>query len=163
MARRSLKEFSFGYEVPKGGQKRAKDGANELHKIELVEAGPTLKGMNPATELHAVKTALDEETKEQLPELPDLQEVNARLEKLEKALEDLSSKADETEAEASVDLLRNDAQRIALEIRSDGLSANPPVKEAVKEAPKPDLMDPDELRTHARSLMLQVLSGDTHE
>ena len=58
MERRSLKEFSFGYRVPVGGQRRAKDGANELRKIDLVEVGPTLKGMNPATELHAVKSAL---------------------------------------------------------------------------------------------------------
>jgi HK97 family phage prohead protease len=58
MARRSLKEFSFGYSVPRGGQRRAKDGANELLEIDLAEVGPTLKGMNPATELHAVKSAL---------------------------------------------------------------------------------------------------------
>jgi hypothetical protein len=50
--------FSFCYRVPVGGQRRAKDGANELRELELVELGPTLKGMNPATELHAVKSAL---------------------------------------------------------------------------------------------------------
>jgi HK97 family phage prohead protease len=55
MRRRSLKEFSFGYSVPPGGERRGKDGANELIEIDLVEVGPTLKGMNPATELHAVK------------------------------------------------------------------------------------------------------------
>jgi len=66
MSRRSLKEFSFGYAVPKGGERRAKDGANELTEIELAEVGPTLKGMNPATELHAVKTALDAPDAEQL-------------------------------------------------------------------------------------------------
>jgi HK97 family phage prohead protease len=56
MQRRSLKEFSFGYSVPPGGQRRAKDGANEIIEIDpLIEVGPTLKGMNPATELHAVK------------------------------------------------------------------------------------------------------------
>jgi uncharacterized protein len=58
MKRRTLKEFSFGYEVPKGGEKRAKDGANELLAIDLVEVGPTLKGMNDSTELLAVKSAL---------------------------------------------------------------------------------------------------------
>jgi HK97 family phage prohead protease len=58
MKRRSLKEFSFGYEVPDGGEKRAKDGANDLHEISLAEVGPTLKGMNPSTELHSVKSAL---------------------------------------------------------------------------------------------------------
>jgi HK97 family phage prohead protease len=70
MKRRSLKEFSFGYSVPKGGSKRAKDGANELREIELSEVGPTLKGMNPATELHAVKSALGvEETPRDAEEL----------------------------------------------------------------------------------------------
>ena len=55
MQRRSLKEFSFGYSVPSGGARKAEDGANELIEIDLYEIGPTLKGMNPATELHSVK------------------------------------------------------------------------------------------------------------
>jgi HK97 family phage prohead protease len=58
MARRSLKEFSFGYSVPAGGSRKARDGANELLEIDLAEVGPTLKGMNPSTELHAVKSAV---------------------------------------------------------------------------------------------------------
>jgi hypothetical protein len=53
--RRSVKEFSFGYSVPPSGQRKASDGANELIEIDLYEIGPTLKGMNPATELHSVK------------------------------------------------------------------------------------------------------------
>jgi len=59
MSRRSLKEFSFGYHVVK--EKRGKDGANELQDLDLIEVGPTLKGANPATELHAVKSAIEEE------------------------------------------------------------------------------------------------------
>ena len=55
MQRRSVKEFSFGYSVPPGGQRKASDGANELIEIDLHEIGPTLKGLNPATELHSVK------------------------------------------------------------------------------------------------------------
>jgi len=62
MKRRSLKEFSFGYRVPRGGERAAKDGANELLEIDLVEIGPTLKGANPSTELHAVKSALEKAT-----------------------------------------------------------------------------------------------------
>jgi HK97 family phage prohead protease len=58
MARRSLKEFSFGYDVPVGGSRKARDGATELHEIDLAEVGPTLKGMNPSTELHSVKSAV---------------------------------------------------------------------------------------------------------
>jgi len=160
MARRSLKEFSFGYEVPKGGEKRAKDGANELLQIDLAEVGPTLKGMNPATELHAVKSALDA-TPAQEP--TELQEVKARLEKIEQALEDLRSKAEvttETKTDTAVDPLRKDAQKLALEIRSGGLSATPPRSQQVVEEPKPEPeMDPDALRKHSRDLMLQVLSG----
>jgi hypothetical protein len=56
MSRRSLKEFSFGYSVPSGGERKADDGAIELIELDLYEVGPTLKGMNPATELHAVKS-----------------------------------------------------------------------------------------------------------
>lgn len=67
MKRRSVKEFSFGYQVPRGGEKRANDGANELHEISLFELGPTLKGMNPSTELHAVKSALGERRKMDAP------------------------------------------------------------------------------------------------
>jgi HK97 family phage prohead protease len=58
MQRRSLKEFSIGYSVPSGGESLAKDGANEISEIELVEAGPTLKGIDPKTELRGVKAAL---------------------------------------------------------------------------------------------------------
>jgi HK97 family phage prohead protease len=65
MARRSLKEFSFGYDIPPGGRRKASDGANELIEIDLHEVGPTLKGMNPDTELHGVKsltqTAIDDD------------------------------------------------------------------------------------------------------
>jgi uncharacterized protein len=56
MSRRSVKEFSFGYSVAPGGDRRASDGANEIIEINLVEIGPTLKGANPATELQSVKS-----------------------------------------------------------------------------------------------------------
>jgi len=58
MKRRSLKEFSIGYDVPEGGEKRAKDGANEISEITLAECGPCLKGVDPKTELQEVKSAL---------------------------------------------------------------------------------------------------------
>jgi uncharacterized protein len=63
MKRRSLKEFSFGYTV--NDERVAKDGANELLDVDLVETGPTLKGANPLTELRAVKSALEAETNKQ--------------------------------------------------------------------------------------------------
>ena len=65
MKERRLKEFSFGYSIPKGGQQKAKDGANELKEINIFEAGPTLKGANPDTELQAVKSALAQVVEEE--------------------------------------------------------------------------------------------------
>jgi HK97 family phage prohead protease len=61
MKRRTLKQFSIGYSIPQGGERRGKDGVNEITRIDLVEFGPCLKGINDATELRAVKSALDVE------------------------------------------------------------------------------------------------------
>jgi HK97 family phage prohead protease len=49
---RRVTEFSFGYNLL---DSEKKDGALDLLEIDLFEVGPTLKGMNPATELLAVK------------------------------------------------------------------------------------------------------------
>lgn len=51
-------QFSFAYEVIK--EKKAKDGANELLELKLIEVGPTLVGANPATELLAIKAELED-------------------------------------------------------------------------------------------------------
>lgn len=67
MKRRSLREFSFGYTVPSGGERRTKEGVNELSALNLVEVGPTLKGMNPKTELHGVKSAIEQQAKQAKP------------------------------------------------------------------------------------------------
>lgn len=48
---RTLKEFSFAYDVIV--EKRGTDGVNDLVELDLIEVGPTLKGMNPATALLA--------------------------------------------------------------------------------------------------------------
>lgn len=53
LERRRVKEFSFGYSVRDA--ETAKDGAYDLLDLDLFELGPTLKGMNPETELLAVK------------------------------------------------------------------------------------------------------------
>jgi HK97 family phage prohead protease len=50
---RRIKEFSFAYDIL--DEKRAKDGANDLIELDVIEVGPTLKGMNPATELLTAK------------------------------------------------------------------------------------------------------------
>lgn len=52
MDRGTLTEFSFAYDVV---EEKVQNGANELLKLDLIEVGPTLKGMNPETELLAVK------------------------------------------------------------------------------------------------------------
>lgn len=57
MRQRMVKEFSFGYRVE--DERPAKDGANELTKLDIIEVGPTLKGANPATELRGVKADLE--------------------------------------------------------------------------------------------------------
>ena len=49
-------EFSFAYDVIK--QRAGKDGVNELTEVHILEAGPTLKGANPATQLVNVRSAL---------------------------------------------------------------------------------------------------------
>jgi HK97 family phage prohead protease len=59
MSERRIKEFSFAYDIPAGGQKPGKDGANELHKLGIIEVGPTLKGANNQTELLGVKSMLE--------------------------------------------------------------------------------------------------------
>jgi HK97 family phage prohead protease len=53
LSQRRVKEFSFGYNVR--DEKPDSRGVNELREVDIIEAGPTLKGMNPATELLAVK------------------------------------------------------------------------------------------------------------
>jgi HK97 family phage prohead protease len=59
MERKSLKEFSFGYTVPKGGMVRAPDGAFDLKALNLIEVGPCLRGVNDKTELLSIKAQLD--------------------------------------------------------------------------------------------------------
>ena len=51
---RRVKEFSFAYEVVSEAKSKA-DGANELSELKLIEVGPTMKGINPATQLLDVK------------------------------------------------------------------------------------------------------------
>jgi uncharacterized protein len=58
MKERRVKEMSFAYNVIR--ERSAKDGANELVELDIIEVGPTLKGANPSTELLAVKSALED-------------------------------------------------------------------------------------------------------
>src|SRR5690554_3452410 len=54
LAERRVKAFSFAYDVV--DERRAKDGANELYELDIIEVGPTLKGANPEAALLAAKT-----------------------------------------------------------------------------------------------------------
>jgi HK97 family phage prohead protease len=56
---RRVKEFSFAYDIPKGGERRASDGATDLVELELIEVGPTLKGANQFTQLIGAKEQPD--------------------------------------------------------------------------------------------------------
>jgi HK97 family phage prohead protease len=103
MSQRRVKEFSFGYEVKR--EKRAKDGANELLELDIIEAGPTLKGMNPATELVAIKSALEDAaiaeglTDGTLPDGEPDEVATKAGRRISRATEaELSSAADEAEA-----------------------------------------------------------------
>jgi HK97 family phage prohead protease len=51
---RRIKEFSFAYDVL--AERTSSDGANDLVELDVIEVGPTLKGMNPATELLLAKS-----------------------------------------------------------------------------------------------------------
>lgn len=53
LAERVVSEFSFAYDVL--DEQKAADGANELLELHILEAGPTLKGANPATRLIEAK------------------------------------------------------------------------------------------------------------
>jgi hypothetical protein len=155
MQRRSLKEFSFGYSVPKGGEKRAKDGANDLLQIDLAEVGPTLKGMNPATELHSVKSALIAQHADGLQEARELRqevkELATRIEGLEAAL-----KA-QKDRQKSADPLRERVQGVINDVLTDG-TTKPPARVATEEQPPRPDMDPDELKRRSRDLIVQLMT-----
>lgn len=55
-----VKEFSFGYDVVDAGPVTV-DGVDawELRQLDLIEAGPTLRGMNPETQLLGTKSDED--------------------------------------------------------------------------------------------------------
>lgn len=56
LAERVVNEFSFAYDIL--NEQKGADGVNELMELNILEAGPTLKGANPATQLIAAKTAV---------------------------------------------------------------------------------------------------------
>lgn len=98
MKRRQVKEFSFGYRVQ--DERPAKDGANELRELDIIEVGPTLKGANPDTQLLGVKSDLEAAARRDV--IQDLQERIAGLEaKLDALLTEPAAEESETEEEAT--------------------------------------------------------------
>lgn len=51
---RRVREASFAYDVIR--EKRNNDGTTDLLELDLIEVGPTLKGMNPMTQLLSAKS-----------------------------------------------------------------------------------------------------------
>lgn len=56
LSKRRVREFSFAYDVL---DEKQQNGANELLELDVIEVGPTLKGMNPDTALLEAKTRRD--------------------------------------------------------------------------------------------------------
>jgi HK97 family phage prohead protease len=150
--------FSFGFLFdPKTTSKLQGGGYHikdlDVFEISVIPVGPA----NNDTRVLGWKSAEERDAV-----LNELQEVKGRLEKVEKALEDQESrKAEVTDQEPqarSVDPLRKQADALALEVASGGVSPQPPIRH-VKPAPESDRMDPNELKRVSRDVMLQVLSG----
>ncbi len=57
---RAVREFSFAYDVL--DEAKGSDGFLDLLELDLIEAGPTLKGANPLTQLIGAKAARDKTT-----------------------------------------------------------------------------------------------------
>lgn len=171
MKRGTLKEFSIGYSVPPGGERRAKDGANEITEIDLAECGPCLKGIDPNTELHTVKAAVmaagdgsadvgtrpgGDDGDQELHQLKaQVAELAARVEELEEKAE-VASK--EPEQVREVDPLLEQSRQAVLEIQSDGASLRKSPEPAEPE-PEPEPIDEAELRRRSRDAMFEVLAG----
>jgi len=56
MSKRAIREFSFAYDVVKAKPSSTTGAKLDLLELDLIEVGPTLKGMNPATALLAAKS-----------------------------------------------------------------------------------------------------------
>jgi hypothetical protein len=149
--------FSYGYLIPDGGATKRAGSKSGLHikELDVFEITATPIPANNATGVLSWKSVQDRDAV-----IVELQEVKARLDTLEKALEDQKTTVDVTgkaPRARSVDPLRTRAMDVAMEIMSDGLPAQPPTKQATKEPETSG--DPDELRERSRDLMLQVLTG----
>lgn len=161
MKDRVLKGWSFGYTVPKGGQKRLKDGVNEVSEVDLFENGPTLKGANPVAELQAIKSALkgdeehDVEEKDDLGDLSDEERQLVKDFRAGKAPEDVQiEERDEepSEAKSPQDPLGKTPDELMFELVTQGIDTKPPP--VVKE--DPDLPSLEDLERQHDEVLFQI-------
>jgi HK97 family phage prohead protease len=122
MKNRLITAWSFGYTVPKGGQKRAKDGVNEIKEVQLFEAGPTLRGANALAQTEAIKSLA--------PEAAELKAAEVDLEPDRLVSEDEMKRAEaiafikklpENEREELLAPFREDQARREFKIRTRGI------------------------------------------
>jgi len=163
--------FSFGYLIT-SSTKRA-DGGRHITGMDVFEVTASHAPMNGDTRVLGWKSADERDAV-----LIELQEVKDRLDTLEKslggagldelltrleqALEDQKKSVEVTDEEPpearSVDLLRRQADEVALKHASGGLSLEkPPTPEPPP--PKPELLDLEELKQQMRDGMLIHLNG----
>jgi HK97 family phage prohead protease len=132
---------------PEALRKEAERVAREVEATSLPEV-PEPEPAEPEPEIDLVK---------------EIQEVKDRLAASEKALEDLTKKAEVADKEPSArsaDPLRQQAEAVALEVASGGLPKPPKTVEAKRKEPSIPL---DELKQRCRDEMLGVLSGGLNE
>jgi HK97 family phage prohead protease len=122
--------FSFGFLFdPMTGASKLPDGGYHIKELDVFEISVIPVGpANNDTRVLGWKSAEERDAV-----LTELQEVKGRLEKVEKALEDQESrKAEVTDQEPqarSVDPLRKQADALALEVASGGVSPQPPIRQ----------------------------------
>jgi HK97 family phage prohead protease len=127
--------FSFGYMIPDGGAAPRKGGGLHITELDVFEVTATPTPMNNDTRVLGFKADMDVETK--------LQEALAELAQVREQLDGLQKKADESERnDRSMDPLRAQTARLALEIASDGESLiKPPQAKATPPEPGMTLAD----------------------
>lgn len=179
-----LTGWSFGYSVPKGGQKR-KGNVNEVFEVDLFEVGPTLVGMNPEAQLQSVKNetvvveteappeeeedgksadlasfegvvALDEIREELQATKQELAELREEHQELQKASEERRNE-EPARAKSPPDPLREESRKAVLAVMRDGVPAHIESPEPEPE-PEPEI-DIRDLRQESRRMALSVLKG----
>lgn len=125
MKRGTITEFSFGYSVPAGGEKKASDGAYDLTEVNLFEFGPCLKGVNPDTELLEVKAAVHERATAHAPQFKSYVDVDVpgsfeeRVDSVRSALRDAYPNTDPAEW-VNVNVVATTAADVTYQLCSDG-------------------------------------------